>query len=143
MTIDDSQELAQRCAQAMWKTDAASQSMNLVLDTVGPGTATLRMMIDKSMANGHGTCHGGYMFTLADSAFAFACNTYDQRTVAQHCSISYISPAFVGDELIARACEVSRVGRNGIYDVIIYRDDDSVVAQFRGYSRTIKGRVLS
>lgn len=143
MTYDDSQELAQRCAQAMWKTDATSQSLSMVLDTVGPGTATLRMTIDQTMTNGHGTCHGGYLFTLADSAFAFACNTYDQRTVAQHCSISYLSPAFAGDELIARASEVSRIGRNGIYDVIICRDSDSVVAQFRGYSRTIKGRVLS
>jgi acyl-CoA thioesterase len=94
------------------------------------------------MANGHATCHGGYIFTLADSAFAFACNTYDQRTVAQHVSITYIAPAFVGDRLAATAREVSRRGRGGIYDVRVTNQNDEQIAEFRGHSRTVKGTLL-
>jgi acyl-CoA thioesterase len=112
------------------------------LTQVGPGTATIEMSVDQRMTNGHKTCHGGYIFVLADSAFAFACNTYDQRTVAQHCSVTFLAPAFEGDRLTARAYEVQRRGRSGIYDVRITNQQGETVAEFRGHSRSVKGTLL-
>ncbi|NBC96058.1 MAG: hydroxyphenylacetyl-CoA thioesterase PaaI [Deinococcus-Thermus bacterium] len=137
----DPQALAEACARAMWTDDAASQRMGMVLEHIAPGEATLSIVLTDEMTNGHGNAHGGYIFTLADSAFAFACNTYDQVTVAQHCSITYIAPGATGDRLTAAAREVSRTGRSGIYDVHVTRQDGSVIAEFRGHSRTI-GRTL-
>ena len=113
------------------------------IEAVAPGTATLSMDVREDMANGHGMCHGGYIFTLADSAFAFACNTYDQVTVAQHCSVTYIRSGRVGDRLTAHAREVSRTGRSGIYDIRITNRDGEQVAEMRGHSRTLKGTLLS
>ncbi|TWD50702.1 acyl-CoA thioesterase [Agrobacterium vitis] len=136
------QALAQACAKAMWGDDNATRHLGMELISVAPGQAVVAMTITEIMTNGHGTCHGGYIFTLADSAFAFACNTYNQRTVGQHCSISYLSPAFKGDRLTATACEVSRRGRNGIYDIRIINQDGEQIAEFRGHSRTIKGTHL-
>lgn len=107
------QALAEACAKAMWDDDNATRHLGMELLTIAPGEATITMTIAETMTNGHGTCHGGYIFTLADSAFAFACNTYNQRTVAQHCSVTYIAPAFKGDRLTATAREVSRRGRPG------------------------------
>ena len=100
------------------------------------------MTVAERMVNGHEICHGGFIFTLADSAFAFACNTYDQRTVAQHCAVTFIAPARLGEVLSAHALEVSRAGRSGIYDVTVTGDGGAVVAEFRGHSRTIKGSLL-
>lgn len=137
------QALAKACAAAMWDDDHATQHLNMQLLNVDAGTASISMSIQKSMLNGHGSCHGGYLFTLADSCFAFACNTYNQRTVAQHCSITYLAPVFEKDELTATASEVSRIGRSGIYDVIIRNQRDEHVAEFRGHSRTIKGSLLA
>jgi acyl-CoA thioesterase len=136
--------LARACAQAMLDRDRATQHLAMELDPqqVSPGSAAIRMRITANMLNGHGTCHGGYLFTLADSAFAFACNTYNQRTVAQHCSVSFLAPAFEGDVMSATAREVSRTGRSGIYDVVIRNQDGAHIAEFRGYSRTIKGSLL-
>ena len=102
--------------------------------------ATLAMTLTERMCNGFGMGHGGFIFALADSAFAFACNTYDERTVAQHCSVTYLRPGTRSKRLVARAREVSRSGRSGIYDVEVSQDD-VVVAQFRGHSRTIGGRI--
>lgn len=138
------QALARACAQAMWEDDRATQHLDMKLDLeqIGPGTATIQMRIDASMLNGHRTCHGGYMFTLADSAFAFACNTYNQRAVAQHCSVSFLAPAFENDVLTATAREISRSGRSGIYDVVIRNQDGAHIAEFRGHARTIKGTLL-
>ena len=137
------QELAETCARAMWDDDAASQQLGMTLERVAPGAATLSMTVTEAMSNGHGNCHGGYIFTLADSAFAFACNTYDQVTVAQHCAVTYIAPGKVGDRLTATAREVSRAGRSGIYDVRVTRDDGTLIAEFRGHSRTINGTLLA
>ncbi len=134
--------LAKACADAMWADDNATQRLGMTLDHVAPGMATIGMAITADMTNGHRTCHGGYIFTLADSAFAFACNTYNQRTVGQHCSISYIAPAFEGDRLSAVGREVSRRGRGGIYDVQVTNQHGEVVAEFRGHSRTVKGTLL-
>ena len=135
----DADALARRCADGMWADDLASRSLGMELLDVGPGRSTIAMTITTTMVNGHGNCHGGYIFTLADSAFAFACNSYNQRTVAQHCSITYIVPAMLGDRLVARAEERSRSGRSGIYDITVTRVDGTVIAEFRGHSRTVAG----
>lgn len=136
----DAVTVAQACADSMWANDRASQALGMEITHIAPGEASLTMTVQNDMTNGHGTCHGGYMFTLADSAFAFACNGTNQRTVAQHCSVTFISPAFAGDVLTATAREVSRSGRSGIYDVTVTRPDGTVTAEFRGHSRTVKGQ---
>ncbi|ASY65720.1 Phenylacetic acid degradation protein PaaD, thioesterase (plasmid) [Sinorhizobium sojae CCBAU 05684] len=136
-------ELARACARAMWDDDQASQRLGMTIDHVEPGAATLSMTITPEMTNGHGTCHGGFIFALADSAFAFACNSYNQRTVARHCSVTFIAPALGNDRLTAAASEVSRIGRDGIYDVRISNQRGEHVAEFRGHSRTVKGTHLA
>ncbi len=138
----DAQALARACAREMWDDDNASQNLGMQIEAVGPGTATLSMEITAFMTNGHGDGHGGYTFLLADSAFAFACNSYDQRTVAQHCSITFIAPVGLGDRLTATAREIQREGRNGIYDIRVTNQRGETVAEFRGHSRTIQGRLL-
>ena len=126
--------------------ELASQSLGMTLDDVGPGRATVSMTIRDDMANGHGIAHGGFVFALADSAFAFACNSYNERTVAYACDIVFTAPARVGDVLTASAVERHRFGRNGVYDVRVSRGDEShgaeVVAEFRGRSRTIGGALV-
>ncbi len=141
MTITP-EELAERCAEAMWRDDQASQALGMSLDAVGPGTATLSMTVTDSMINGHEICHGGLIFTLADSAFAFACNAYNKVTVAQHCSVTFLAPAKLGDRLTARAEERSLNGRSGIYDIRVDNQDGKAIAEFRGHSRTIKGHLV-
>ena len=137
------ERLAKLCADAMWEQDTASRSLGMQLLDVGRGRADIAMTVAASMVNGHGTCHGGFIFTLADSAFAFACNTYNQRCVAQHCTVTFIRSAALGDQLIARAVERSRAGRSGIYDITVTRLDGAAIAEFRGHSRTIEGALLS
>ena len=136
------QALAEACAGVMWDDDNASQNLGMRIESIGPGTATLSMTITPFMTNGHGDGHGGYTFVLADSAFAFACNSTNQRTVAQHCSITFIAPVAEGDRLTARAKEVNRRGRSGIYDIRVTNQRGDVVAEFRGHSRTISGKLL-
>ncbi|WP_280955395.1 hydroxyphenylacetyl-CoA thioesterase PaaI [Beijerinckia sp. GAS462] len=126
----------------MWREDRASQHLGMVLEHVTPGEAKLSFTVTDVMTNGHRTCHGGYLFTLADSAFAFACNSYNQRAVARQCDITFIAPAFLGDRLTATAREISRVGRNGIYDVQVVNQKGEPVAEFRGHSRIVKGTHL-
>ena len=136
-------ELARACAEALWAEDRASQGLGLTLDHVGPGEAVLSMRVRDDMTNGHGTCHGGFLFALADSAFAFACNSYDHRAVAQHCSITFLRPGRRGEVLTARAVERVREGRSGLYDVTVTDAEGQVVAEFRGHSRTVPGTVLA
>jgi phenylacetic acid degradation protein PaaD len=133
------QELAEQSAAAMWAHDAASQAMGMALDSVRPGYARLTMRVRDDMVNGHRICHGGFVFALADSAFAFACNSYGQTAVAQDCGIVFVAPARLGDVLTAEAIERHRFGRNGIYDVTVRRDGE-VVAEFRGRSRELRDR---
>ena len=114
MTRNTPQEIAEACARAMWRDDGPSRRLGMSLDHVAPGQATLTMELTGAMTNGHGTGHGGYIFLLADQAFALACNTYNQRSVAQHCSISYIAPVSAGDRLTAIARETVRAGRSAI-----------------------------
>lgn len=133
------QEIAEKSAEAMWARDAGSKWLGAILDTVGPGTARMSMTVEKHHTNGHDICHGGYIFTLADSAFAFACNSYNQIVVAQHNVITYIAPGRRGDVLTAEAREVSRSGRSGLYDVRVTNQDGELIAEFRGASRAVKG----
>ncbi|HET7682553.1 MAG TPA: hydroxyphenylacetyl-CoA thioesterase PaaI [Marmoricola sp.] len=128
------QQLARAAAEAMWAVDRASQALGLELVAVGPGTATLRMTVRADMVNGHDIGHGGLTFTLADSAFAFACNSYGRRTVAAAAEIRFRRPTRLGDQLEATAVERSRDGRDGLYDVTVRRGDE-VVAEFTGRSR--------
>jgi len=134
-------DLARACAKVMWKEDDASKGLGMELVEVKPGRATLTMTIQPHMVNGQRIAHGGFIFTLADSAFAFACNTHNERAVAAQCNISFIRPGRLGDRLVATAREISRSGRSGIYDVRV-TVDDNVIAEFRGHSRVIGGTWL-
>jgi acyl-CoA thioesterase len=128
-------------ARDMFEADAASRSLGIDLVETGPGTATARMRVTETMLNGHRIMHGGYMFLLADTAFACACNSYGPMTVASGAEVSFIASAHLNDELTAVASERARYGRNGIYDVTVYREAPGgpvTVAEFRGWSRTIQ-----
>jgi acyl-CoA thioesterase len=138
----DAAEIARRSAEAMWADDRASQALGMELLDVGPGHARLAMTVADHMTNGHGTCHGGFIFTLADSAFAFACNSSGRRAVAQHCSVTFIAPVLLGTRLIAEARERHRGERSGIYDVTVKSDGGETVAEFRGHSRAIPGTLV-
>lgn len=133
------QDRAERCAELMFARDAASAALGMKIHAIGPGTATLTMQVRADMLNGHGICHGGFIFTLADSCFAFACNSYNQNTVAQQNQITYVAPGKADERLTACATEASRTGRSGVYDVTVSGEDGRIVALFRGLSRSIKG----
>jgi len=135
LTPDD---LARACAEAMWKDDDASQGLGMEIVDVRSGGATLAMTVQPHMVNGQRIAHGGFIFLLADSAFAFACNSHNERAVAAQCDISFIRPGQLGDQLVATAREISRSGRSGIYDVRV-TVGDTVIAKFRGHSRVIGG----
>jgi acyl-CoA thioesterase len=131
-------DLARACADAMWKDDDASQGLGMEILDVKAGRATLAMTVKPHMVNGHGIAHGGFIFTLADSAFAFACNSHNERAVAAHGNITFIKPGKLGDRLVATAREISRSGRSGIYDVRV-TVEDAPIAELRGHSRTVGG----
>lgn len=143
MTDLDANTLAQRCAQALMARDNASRGLGMQLLSASPGQAHLSMPVRADMLQGHGTCHGGFLFALADSAFAMACNTYNDATVAQGCSIDYVAPAFEGDVLQARCIEQSRSGRTGNYDVRIENQQGQLIALFHGKSYKVRGTVLA
>jgi acyl-CoA thioesterase len=131
-------DLARACADAMWKEDDASKGLGMEILRIKAGEAVLTMTVKPHMVNGHGIAHGGFIFLLADSAFAFACNSHNERTVAAQCNISFIRPGKLGDRLIATAREISRTGRSGIYDVRV-SVDETAIAELRGHSRTVGG----
>ena len=131
-------DLARACAEAMWKDDDASQGLGMEILDVRAGQATLAMTVKPHMVNGHGIAHGGFIFLLADSTFAFACNSRNERAVAAQCNISFIKPGKLGDRLVATAKEISRTGRSGIYDVRV-TVDGVAIAELRGHSRTVGG----
>jgi len=135
-------ELAARVAKAMYARDRAVQDLAIEIEHVGPGNARLSMRIKREMLNGHDTCHGGYIFTLADSAFAYACNSYNHTTVAAGCAIEYVAPAREGDLLTAVAEERALAGRTGTYDITVTNQDRGTVALFRGRSYRIKGNII-
>lgn len=136
------EERARKSAEAMWADDNASKWLGMEIVEVSEGHATLALTVEPHHANGHGICHGGVTFCLADSAFAFACNSRNQSTVAQTNTITYITPGRVGDRLTAAAREVSLNGRSGIYDVTVTNQDGTVIAEFRGNSRAIRGQLF-
>ena len=138
----DATELARRVADLMYEEDNASRELGFIIDDVGPGYAKLSMTVRPDMVNGHKLCHGGIIFTLADSAFAFSCNSYNLRTVAASAEISFLKSGLEGERLEAVAEERWREGRNGIYDVRVTNQDGVTIAEFRGKSRTIKGTIL-
>ncbi len=140
-TTMDGQALAEAARDAMFESDHCSKSLGMEVLSVAAGRASMRMTVRRDMLNGHGTCHGGMIFSLADSCFAFACNSRNQRAVAMSCVIDFIKPAREGDVLTAAAREVSLVGRNGIYDIAVSNGDGEQVAQFRGKSLVIPGSV--
>ena len=126
----------------MWNNDQASAWFGMRIDEIDEGFAVLSLTVEKKHTNGHGICHGGVTFALADSAFAFACNSRNQSTVAQHNTISYTAAVKLGDVLTATAKEISLIGRNGIYDVEVTNQEGLAVAQFRGCSRAIRGKLF-
>ena len=131
-------DLARACADAMWKEDDASKGLGMEILQVKPGEATLTMTVQPHMVNGQRIAHGGFIFLLADSTFAFACNSHNERAVAAQCSIAFIRPGKLGDRLVATAREISRTGRSGIYDVRV-TVDETAIAELRGHSRTVGG----
>lgn len=138
----DPQALAQAVADGMYAKDPATQALGMRILEVAPGYAKLSMTVRRDMLNGHQTCHGGFIFSLADSAFAFSCNSRNVATVASGCTIDYLAPGFEGDVLIAEARERSLAGRTGIYDVNVSNQEGRAIAIFRGRSYRIKGHVI-
>lgn len=138
----DEDEIARRSAEAMWADDAACKALAMRVLEVRPGYARMEMAVAQHMVNGHGMCHGGYIFTLADSAFAYACNSFGQRAVAQNCAITYVSPGRFGMTLVAEAQARLQQERSGIYDVTVRDAAGTTIAEFRGHSRTLPGSLL-
>ena len=141
-TSQEAQSLAERVAAGMYARDRASQAMGMRIAAIGPGYAELTMTVRADMLNGHAICHGGFIFTLADSAFAFACNSYNLTTVASGGAIDFVAPAREGDVLTAMARERSVSGRTGVYDIEVTNQRGETVAYFRGKSYRIKGHVV-
>lgn len=139
---ESAQQLAQASAEHMYRNDAATQALGIALLEVRPGYARMQMTVRADMLNGHRTCHGGYIFTLADSAFAFACNSYNLVTVAAGCAIEFLAPALEGEVLVAEAVEQSRGSKTGVYDVTVTNPAGRKVALMRGKSHVWKGSVL-
>lgn len=142
MTLQEAQALAERVADGMYSRDRASQALGMKIAKIGPGHAELTMAVRADMLNGHAICHGGFIFSLADSAFAFACNSYNLSTVASGCSIDFVAPAREGDLLTAVAQERSVSGRTGVYDIEVTNQRGETIAFFRGKSYRIKGHVV-
>jgi acyl-CoA thioesterase len=143
LTAVDARALAERVAAAMFARDRASQAMGMRIARVGPGRAELTMTVRADMLNGHATCHGGFIFTLADSAFAFACNSANITTVASGCSIEFVAPAREDDVLTAIGEERSLSGRTGVYDIFVKNQRGETVALFRGKSHRLKDQVIA
>ncbi len=136
------QERAAKSSEAMWANDPACAWIGMELGEIAEGHAVMSLKVQKHHCNGHGMCHGGIIFSLADSAFAYACNSRNQSTVAQNNMITFIAPGQVGDVLTAIAREVSLTGRSGIYDVRVTNQNDTLIAEMRGLSRAIKGQLF-
>lgn len=138
----DPQALAELAGKTMYERDPASQALGMTLAAIRPGYARMRMRVREDMLNGHGTCHGGFIFMLADSAFAFACNSHNFNTVGAGCTIDYLAPGRVGDVLVAEAVEQALAGKTGVYDVVVTDQDGRKVALFRGKSHRVAGHVV-
>jgi acyl-CoA thioesterase len=137
------QALAELAGRTMFERDPASQALGMVLAAIRPGYARMTMTVRGDMLNGHATCHGGYIFMLADSAFAFACNSHNLNTVGAGCTIDYLAPGREGDVLVAEAVEQALQGKTGIYDVTVKAEDGRTIALFRGKSHRVSGAVAA
>lgn len=133
------QQIAERCAEIMWPEDHAARGMGMEIVAVGPGSATLRMPVRQDMVNGHGICHGAFIFAVADAAFAYACNSDNHRAVAGGVDINFLAPAYLGDVLTAVGALRQQGGRSGIYDIEVANQEGKLVAVFRGRSVRVKG----
>jgi len=138
---EDAQMLAELAGRTMFERDPASQALGMLLAEIRPGYARMTMTVRADMLNGHATCHGGYIFMLADSAFAFACNSHNLSTVGAGCTIDYLAPGRAGDVLVAEATEQALQGKTGVYDVTVKTADGRTIALFRGKSHRIGGTV--
>lgn len=136
------QQLAEASSAAMHENDYAAQGLDIQIEETRPGYARLSMKVRKDMLNGHAICHGGFIFTLSDTAFAHACNSYNKVTVASGCSIEFVAPGFLDDTLTAVAEERQRKGRTGVYDITVFNQNNEELALFRGKSYQIKGTLL-
>ena len=139
----EAQALAETTAEAMWARDRAAQALGIKIVRVQPGASLLTMVVRSDMVNGHHICHGGMIFSLADTAFAYACNSYNKNTVASACHIDFLAPAMEGETLEAEAVERSAAGRTGVYDITVRIAGDKTVALFRGKSYRINGEVIA
>jgi acyl-CoA thioesterase len=138
----EEQATAEAVREQMYGRDRAAQALGITVEAIAPGSAVCRMDVRDDMLNGHATCHGGLIFTLADTAFAYACNAGNRATVALTCHVTFIAPARQGDVLCASAREQSRAGRTGVYDVEVRRADGTVVALFRGQAYEVRGAIV-
>ena len=136
------QALAEAVGAAMYSRDRASQGLGMTLDEIRPGYARMSMPVREDMLNGHQSCHGGFIFSLADSAFAFACNSHNFTTVGAGCTIDYLAPGRLGDLLTAEAVEQALAGKTGVYDIQVRNQDGRTVALFRGKSHRVAGEVV-
>jgi acyl-CoA thioesterase len=139
----DPKALAELAGKAMYERDPASQALGMTLDEIRPGYARMSMPVRGDMLNGHATCHGGYIFMLADSAFAFACNSHNFATVGAGCSIDYLAPGREGDLLTAEAVEQALAGKTGVYDIVVTNQEGRKIALFRGKSHRVSGHVVN
>jgi acyl-CoA thioesterase len=138
----DPQALAELAGKTMYERDPASRTLGMTLDAIRPGYARMRMRVREDMLNGHGTCHGGYIFTLADSAFAFASNSHNVNMVGAACTIDYLAPGRLGDVLVAEAVEQALAGKTGVYDVVVTDAEGRRIALLRGKSHRVAGHVV-
>ena len=136
------QQLAEQCAALMWQEDHAARGLGMAICQVGPGTATLSMPVRQDMVNSHGTCHGAFIFAVADAAFAYACNSDNHRAVAGGADINFLAPALLGEVLTAFGTRRQQGGRSGIYDIEVSDRQGTLVAVFRGRSVRVKGQHL-
>ncbi len=139
----DDLAIAKQCRDTMFETDAAIHALDINVEITGVGEAEARFEVRAGMLNGHGVCHGGYLFTLADTAFAYACNAYNKLTLAAGASIDFLQPANPGDLLVATATERRRGRTTGIYDVVISNQDGEEIAIFRGRSHSTSDPLFS
>lgn len=139
----DAQALAELAGKTMYERDPASKGLGMTLDEIRPGYARMSMRVRPDMLNGHASCHGGFIFTLADSAFAFACNSHNFNTVGAGCTIDYLAPGREGDVLTAEAVEQALAGKTGVYDVTVTNAEGKTIALFRGKSHRVSGTVVN
>ncbi|MBC8058936.1 MAG: hydroxyphenylacetyl-CoA thioesterase PaaI [Rhizobiales bacterium] len=140
MAEPSAQQTAERVRDGMFRNDHATRSLGMQVTAIGAGTATVTMPVRQDMLNGHQICHGGLIATLADTAFAYACNSYDELTVAAGFGIDFVAPGRRGDVLTARCSELAKAGRTGVYDVVVENQNGERIAVFRGRSHTVKGK---